>query len=55
MDQGSDDEEPYTVEHMKQLLCNEKISPEVLPYQHDLLEFICTKINQQDRQIAAKV
>lgn len=32
LDQGSDDEEPYTTEHMKQLLCNEKMAPEILPY-----------------------
>ena len=49
------DDEPFTMEHMKQLLSNEKMAPEVLPYQHDLIEYICARINQQDREIAAKM
>lgn len=49
------DELPFNTEHMKQLLSNEKMSPEILPYQHDLVEFMCKRINQQDREIAAKM
>jgi GINS complex subunit 4 len=39
---------------MKQLLGQEKMAPELLPYQHALVETICALINSQDREIAAK-
>lgn len=38
---------------MKQLLSQEKMAPELLPYQHQLMEHICGRINQQDREINA--
>lgn len=39
---------------MKQLLSQEKMAPELLPYQHALMDHICARINQQDREITAR-
>jgi len=39
---------------MKQLLSQEKMAPELLPYQHSLVEEICKLINKKDREIAQK-
>jgi hypothetical protein len=36
---------------MKQLLGQEKMAPEILPYQHALVETICKQINMKDREI----
>jgi GINS complex subunit 4 len=36
---------------MRQLLGQEKMAPELLPYQHALVETICKQINQKDREI----
>ena len=39
---------------MKQLLSQEKMSPELLPYQHSLVEDICKLINQKDKEVTQK-
>ena len=39
---------------MKQLLGQEKMAPEILPYQHALVETICKQINMKDREITQK-
>jgi hypothetical protein len=36
---------------MKQLLSQEKMAPELLQYQHALIEEVCKLINKKDRQI----
>ena len=36
---------------MIQLLGQEKMAPEILPYQHALVETICKQINNKDREI----
>ena len=47
-------EQPFNTAQMRQLLSQEKMAPELLPYQHQLVESICAQINLQDREIAAR-
>jgi len=37
---------------LKQLMGQEKMSPELLPYQHLLVEAICKEISGKEREIA---